>query len=63
MKILMYCMIAFGVLLCVVSIVANWFLFGYRAAGIAFSGIIAITGIFSAFESLDRLDDDETDDN
>ena len=63
MKIALYCAIAFGVLLCAGSIVANWFFFGYRAAGIEFSGIVAIFGIFAAFESIDRMDDDESDDN
>ena len=50
MKIALYCAIAFGVLLC-------------AGSGIEFSGIVAIFGIFAAFESIDRMDDDESDDN
>lgn len=62
MKIALYCLIGFGVLLCATSIIINWLMFDYRAAVIGFSGMLAMIGIFVAFNSLDRFGDDEAND-
>ena len=59
MKKMLYALIVYGVIMCGVAMVAGWMLFDYRAAGLTFSAILGVIGIFTAFESLDRLNCDE----
>lgn len=63
MRIGLYCMVAFGIILCATSIVFSWLMFDFRAAGFAFGGIMAAIGVMTCFDSLDRLEEDyEADD-
>lgn len=57
MKIILRIMIGFGILLSISAVVLNWYLYGIHAAVFTLSGIFAVIGIFSAFESLDQIED------